>query len=174
MINSPVLTRDSVAGLLTLEDLKEILDYDSDTGIFKWKINKGPAQIGKIAGCKNKFGYIRINLTVKGIRKTVLAHRLAWFYFYGTWPKNLIDHKDGISDHNWIKNLREASHQQNNWNKKVSKFNKSGIKGVSTRKDGKFVVYVCLGSFTSKEEAARVYKEAVVKLQGEFMHSSIA
>ena len=46
--------------------------------------------------------------------------------------------------------------------------NTTGIKGVSAGKDGKFRVYICLGTFNSKEEAKNVYDEAAKKIYGEF------
>lgn len=59
------------------------------------------------------------------------AHRLAWFYYYGYWPENKIDHRDQIKHHNWILNLREASDQCNQRNTGNRKDNKSGVKGVT-------------------------------------------
>lgn len=46
--------------------------------------------------------------------------------------------------------------------------NTTGLKGVSAGKDGKFRVYICLGTFSSKEEAKNVYDEAAKKIYGEF------
>jgi hypothetical protein len=50
---------------------------------------------------------------------------------YGYWPENVIDHKDRVRHHNWIKNLREVSNQCNQRNRGNSKNNTSGVKGVS-------------------------------------------
>jgi len=71
--------------------------------------------VGQEAGTKHKSnGYYYI-----GINKTIYARsRLAWFYVHGVWPKNEIDHRNRIRDDDRIENLREATHQQNNWNKK--------------------------------------------------------
>lgn len=114
---------------VTHKELKRLLDYDSLTGVFKWKNLNSKAKnikIGDVAGSKNKRGYIQI--AVNG--KTYYAHRLAWFYVYGYFPENRIDHKDQVKYHNWIKNLREASSQCNMRNSGNHKNNTSGVKGV--------------------------------------------
>ena len=59
------------------------------------------------------------------------VHRLAWFYVYGYWPENGVDHMDRIRHHNWINNLREISQQCNMRNTDNYKTNTSGVKGVS-------------------------------------------
>ena len=41
------------------------------------------------------------------------AHRLAWFYVYGEWPVNELDHIDEDKENNAIDNLREATHAEN-------------------------------------------------------------
>jgi hypothetical protein len=58
------------------------------------------------------------------------AHRLAWFYVYGEWPKEHIDHIDGCGTNNRIDNLRDVTNQKNHTNTKVAKNNTSGVKGV--------------------------------------------
>ncbi|MEK9720323.1 MAG: HNH endonuclease, partial [Quisquiliibacterium sp.] len=74
---------------LTQERLFDILDYDFETGIFRWKKTmRASAWAGDVAGDVKPNGYIRIYFDGRGY----YAHRLAWFYFYGTWPKGDIDH----------------------------------------------------------------------------------
>ena len=96
---------------LTLYLLKKLLHYNPRTGIFTWKISSkySCVKIGDIAGCKNKDGYIIIGIDGKNYQ----AHRLAWFYTYGVWPKDQLDHEDHIRHHNWIDNLREVTHLKN-------------------------------------------------------------
>ncbi len=122
---------------------------------------------GSKAGTTSHDGYWR--LLVKG--KQQLSHRLAFFYMTGEWPKEHVDHINRIKlDNRWC-NLREATASQNNRNKKVNGKNSTGIKGVSAGRDGKFRVYLCLGTFATKEEAKKVYNEAASKLHGEFFKS---
>jgi hypothetical protein len=151
--------------VLTLEYLKSILRYDHETGNWHYLVSRGRnGAKGSIAGYCSKDGYHRILFK----RKNYLSHRLAWFYMTGEWPKEFIDHINRNKiDNRWC-NLREATASQNNRNKSVNRKNTTGLKGVSAGKDGKFRVYICLGTFSSKEEAKNVYDEAAKKIYGEF------
>lgn len=94
------------------------------------------------------------------------AHRLAWFYVYGVWPTNEIDHKDTIKTHNWIENLRDVTHSGNQQNKiKALKNSKTGFLGVCFNKEnGKYKAQISvsgkkkyIGYFDSAEEAHNAY-----------------
>lgn len=158
--------------LLTQEYLKSILDYDLDTGVFTWKVNKSKrAKIGNVAGWSyNGYREIEIN------NKKYKAHRLAWLYVYGEMPKNLIDHVDGNRSNNKISNLREATYQTNSENYKTPQTNKSGVKNVSWYKNlNKWVVSISvkqtgktIGYFDDLELAELVAIEARNKYRGEF------
>jgi len=151
--------------MLTLEFLKSILHYDPETGIWTYLVDRGRnGKKGSVAGSLTHDGYWRILVN----KKQYLSHRLAFFYITGEWPKELVDHKDTDKLNNKWENLREATSSENNRNKKVTSRNSTGLKGVGKAKDGKFRVYLCLGTFDTKEEAKRVYDEAAKKLHGEF------
>lgn len=113
--------------LPTQARLKELLDYDAVTGIFRWRAHRGSAKAGAVAGAVHKTGYRYI--AVDGV--SYKAHRLAWVYVYGVPPADLLDHKDRCPDNNAIDNLREATHAENQQNKQVYRNNRSGCKGVS-------------------------------------------
>ena len=116
------------------EDLYDYLMYNPWTGVFYWKISpKYDINIGDIAGSSDKDGYI--TLCIKG--KRYKAHRIAWLFVYGYMPKIDIDHKDQITHHNWINNLRHTSRSVNNRNSGIRKDNTSGIKGVMWDKQSK-------------------------------------
>ena len=162
----------ATAATLTQEYLKSILDYDLDTGIFTWKINKAKrTNIGDIAGWSDN-GYREIEINDKKYK----AHRLAWLYVYGEMPKKLIDHVDGNRSNNKISNLREATYQTNNENYKTPKTNKSGVKNVSWYKNiNKWVVSISIrktkktvGYYDDLELAELVAVEARNKYRGEF------
>jgi hypothetical protein len=111
-------------------NIKEYLEYYPKTGIFKWiKSPHHTIELDSVAGTTNKRGYVHIQFN----KKKYLAHRLAWFYLFGAWPKE-IDHINGICDDNRIKNLRAVSHSINNRNSKLYKNNKLGYPGI--RKHG--------------------------------------
>ena len=110
--------------MLTQAELKSQFIYNPNNGIFiRIKTNKE-------TGCIDSNGYIVINVNKKIYR----AHRLAWLYVYGDFPKNHIDHINGIKNDNKLSNLRQATWQQNNFNKTISIKNKSGIKGIHWNK----------------------------------------
>lgn len=112
---------------LTASELRSILNYDPSTGVFTWarKIARC-IKLGGVAGCMDWYGYtiIRINKNKYG------AHRLAWLYVHGVWPRYQIDHVNGIRDDNRICNLREATVAENGQNRKIQRNNTSGHPGV--------------------------------------------
>lgn len=120
--------------MITQDYLKHFLDYNSNTGVFTWKINRTKnTKAGDVAGYNMPDGYIRI--TLGGIKYK--AHRLAWLYVNGVMPELMIDHINGNPSDNRIQNLRLATDNQNQYNKKISINNTSGIKGVSFHKPSK-------------------------------------
>jgi hypothetical protein len=159
--------------VLTQERIKELLDYDPDTGIFKWKISKARSiKVNNIAGGAEQGKYHRIRID----GKNYVAHRLAWLYVYGKWPDEYIDHINCIKNDNRIKNLREATNSQNQTNVLLRSNNTSGYKGVIWNKQNKkWQAYISvnyskthLGYFDNIEDAASAYKKAANVLHGEF------
>lgn len=93
-------------------------------------------------------------------RKSLKAHRIAWFLYYGEWPNGEIDHINGIRDDNRIVNLRDVSRSENMLNKRVHKNSKSGETGIRLTPYGKWQVRICkdgksfcIGSFETKHDA---------------------
>lgn len=140
------------------------LVYNSVTG----KIWKGSREVGSL----DNNGYRRVCFN----GKRPLAHRLAWFLYYGEWPTDQIDHINGNKDDNRISNLRLASDFQNMWNRGKPQNNTSGFKGVSWHKQrqkwialiGVNGVLKYLGYFEDLEKAAAAYQTAAIKYHGEF------
>lgn len=107
-----------------------------------------------------------------GVDKTrVMAHRLAWFYTYGRWPTQDIDHINEVKNDNRFCNLREATRAQNMQNVRKHKHNTSGLKGVcwhSQRKRWRAFIFLDrkqkhLGLFDTKEDAYAARKQAEKK-----------
>lgn len=161
---------------LALSRLKEVLDYDQETGNFVWKVhtNRG-SKPGDIAGWSNALGYIAI--CIDGSQ--YLAHRLAWLFSHGEMPF-IVDHKDGNKSNNALTNLRSATKSQNVRNQKRRSDNTSGFKGVSfsnARKKWWAYIYIDgktkhLGYFKTAEDAHAAYCEAAEKFFGEFARAA--
>ncbi len=153
--------------IITYQKLKELLYYNRDTGVFTWKVKTRNTKIKQIAGTiHNKNGYRSIRI----LGKAYGAHRLAWLYLYGSFPKGEIDHINHIKDDNRVNNLREASPTENQQNRPMSKNNNSGHCGVHFDKARqKWIVHIGiggktkhLGRFTKKEDAIESRKKAEV------------
>lgn len=153
--------------------LREILDYDPDTGIFRWRVKVAQrVRVGDIAGCLHH-GYRDISID----HKQWPAHCLAWYYFYGIWPRGDIDHEDTIKDHNWIDNLRPATRSQNCANSR-RRNNSSGYKGVSYNQYGKWMARITkdgtliyIGNFSAPEAAHSAYVAKAKELFGAFSNA---
>jgi len=151
---------------LTAEYLRSILDYNPQTGVFTRKVGRRRAKKGDIAGTITSSGYRNIKVDGRCYR----AHRLAWLYYYGEWPKGPLDHKDRDRANNAISNLREyvpGEIQQNStrslgsskyrgvyWNKRANKWQAQ----ISVNKK---IIY--LGLFDDELTAANAYREAKAK-----------
>ena len=66
--------------MITADALKELLYYDSDTGVWTWKVSLGTAKAGSVAGCINSSTGYRI-IRIK--RKQYVSSRLAHLYMTG-------------------------------------------------------------------------------------------
>lgn len=157
---------------LTCARLRQVLNYNPDTGYFIWRSCTGSrAIVGRRAGCLTKNGYIEIS--VDGYR--YYAHRLAWLYMTEEWAKE-IDHINLTRSDNRIANLRLAEHRLNTANSPVRIDNTSGYKGVSWSKQmWKWESYITvnsrrinLGRFSNREDARSAYWKAAEKYFGEF------
>ena len=145
---------------LTQERLKELLHYDPETGVFTRRTSRGGELAGAIAGCPVWTGYTKICVD----KTNYLAHRLAWFYVYGDFPSEEIDHINGVRTDNFIKNLRHVSSRVNKENKRFAQSNsKSGALGASPFRGGfRARIFVNgrekhLGTFNTAEAAHAAY-----------------
>ena len=157
---------------ITKELLHELFEYKD--GVLYWKISRARNKIkpGDIAGSRmKKNGYLYISINNKLYR----SHRLIFLMHYGYMPE-YIDHIDNNRTNNRIENLRHATASENQYNRRISRNNTSGIKGISWSNSSKRWkaqvmhegVTTYLGSFTSLEKASEVLKKAREELHGEF------
>ena len=161
--------------MISQAQLKEVLEYNHDTGVFTWIKSIGGIKVGDVAGNKNDEGYIVFMVK----RKQYKAHRLAYLYMTGNFPKNSIDHINHIRHDNRWTNLRDATHSQNQANRVKHKNNKSGYKGVCWSKTNKRwrarIEYmnknIHIGYYTTLQEAAEAYKKKSIELNGKFSYT---
>lgn len=86
---------------LTHEELTRLLDYDPETGVFRWRVDRGSrAKAGSIAGFRDVGGNV---IRIEG--KPHTARRLAWFYIHGEIPRNKIFIKNGDRHDDRISNI---------------------------------------------------------------------
>lgn len=157
---------------LTAERARELLDYDPETGVLRWKESKphSKRKAGDIAGgvlhksCGKSYGQIRID------RRMYKTHRVIWLMVHGVWAKE-IDHADGNGLNNRLNNLSSVSRVENQRNKKLSYKNKYGCPGIYevTGRKKKFRVQISngscqllIGAYYTLDEAVAARKQAEI------------
>ena len=161
-----------------LEELKEFLDYNPDTGIIIWKKTTNQRiKVGQEAGSLNVRTKNLVYRLIKFNHGSYKAHRLAYYMYHGIDPRNNdIDHEDRNGLNNKINNLRLATRSDNCKNRSMAENNTSGVTGVSWAKkrrrwearlkmNGK---QKYLGYFVNKEDAIQARKEGEKKYFGKF------
>ena len=162
---------------VTQARLKELLHYDPETGVFTWLVTRNNfVRAGRVAGVPNSSGHIQIMID----GRAYFAHRLAFLYVTGEWPRHHVDHINcEEADNRWL-NLREATGTQNNANARRRTDNSTGYKGVSWYKDGRcYRAYIrkaghlhYLGSFSEPQEAHAAYVRAADRMFGDFARAA--
>ncbi len=166
---------------LSVNTLRELLDYDADTGVLIWrwrdrswfKTNQAFSRwnhffAGKPAlNSPHKSGYLHGMI----LYKLFLAHRVAFAIHKGYWPVTL-DHINGDKTDNSLANLREVSRSINSKNARKYRNNTSGVCGVTfDRASGKWRAYLQsdgvfehLGLHPTLDAAASARKAAEIGL----------
>jgi hypothetical protein len=155
--------------MLNQERLKELFNYDQDTGLFTRLTSARGAKshVGDVVGCVHSKGDVIIG--IKG--KSYKAHRLVWLYMYGYFPDKHIDHINGNPSDNRLCNLREATQAENMQNIRYKpRGYRPGLLGTSYRKDVIKKPWTSqivlrgrkrfLGFFETEEQAHDAYLEA--------------
>jgi hypothetical protein len=160
--------------MISHERLKELLHYDPETGVFTRKVKMGAEVSGTVLSSIDNYGYLQVRLDYRLYR----AHRLAWIYVRGTWPKGRIDHENTNKTDNRFLNFRDSTAGQNGMNRSKNRNNTSGHKGVvrrETKSGDRFIAQIMvdrrniyLGMFLTIDEAIAAYAQASVEYHGEF------
>lgn len=172
--------------ILPVSELRKLISYNHENGVLTWldrPIDLFPCE-RTWRGWNQRFsGKPALNgVGSNGYRmgsinyRKYLAHRVAFALHYGRWPKEHIDHANGVRTDNRICNLREASASQNMQNSKAKSRNTSGYKGVTWDKSkGKWQASIrhngkskFLGRYDDPKEAFSAYCEAAKRYHGEF------
>jgi hypothetical protein len=162
---------------LTQEQVKAVLKYDPETGLFFRKMPKSrrhPVPRLILMGSFDCKGYVRVGVAGGNYP----SHRIAWLYMTGEWPSGEIDHINRVkSDNRWA-NLREATSAENQANTPARKNNISGFKGAS-RVGCKWAARIrvngtrhYLGMYDNPKHAHEAYAAASRKFYGEFAEVS--
>lgn len=157
-----------------IDELHRKLSYDPISGHFTWKEGEARNNLaGKRAGTvkkgKNKNGYREIHIA----ERIISEHKLAWYFVYGEWPDQEIDHINHDRSDNRISNLRLVDRSTQNRSACRRKDNTSGITGVYwCKRTGKWLAAInyekknyTLGRFDNIEDAAKARQEAQEKFK---------
>ncbi len=150
---------------ITARRLREVLTYDRETGAFEWAVViSKKCRPGRPAGTVIASGYRQIRFE----GRDYLAHRLAWLYIKGAWPKELLRARNGnLGDTRWA-NLEACTRKQIQQSvAHPSPRSRLGVLGVQrvNRKGGEgFTAAITvdrrkhhLGTFETLDAAAIVY-----------------
>ena len=166
--------------MLTQERLKDLLDYDPETGIFTWRDTRSNRARGRQAGWRRTGPSGKTYIQIQVDDRSYLAHRLAFLWMEGSFPEADTDHEDGDGANNRWSNLKRVNRQQNQRNQRRSGINTSGVTGISWAKQrGKWYAYINvehrminLGLFLSKGDAIAARKAAELEYNYHPNHGS--
>jgi len=154
--------------MITQDELKQLLHYCPDTGIFTRVKTWGRYTAGSVAGSKDVHGYMQFRIGNKNHK----MHRLAWLYMYGSFPDGAIDHINFDRSDNRITNLRLLSKKQHVEHRRANRNNTSGFRGVHLCKfTGRWIAQiktnyqlVWLGRYPTPEAAHNAYVAAAKQI----------
>lgn len=155
-----------------VEKIRKYLRYDTKTGLLYWQNRTGNQtwRNGTQAG-REYNGYRQVMF----FGTAYYEHRVVFKLIHGRDPDGEVDHVR--TEHgNTPDNIRDATSSQNKVNRRG--FAKSGYKGVSVTRDGKFAAFITynkvqtyLGTYGTAEDAHEAYAIMAYILHGEFANT---
>ena len=155
------------------EDLWELFSYNPLTGQLHWRVSRSGTSKGAAAGSTHRLtGHKQAEIDGEGYQ----LHRLVWKWAKTDDPSGFVDHRNADPSDNRIWNLREATSNQNQHNRKLNKNSTTGFKGVHFHKKRQcYQAHISyegkkrwLGYFDTAEEAHQAYCKAAADLHGDF------
>lgn len=162
------------------EALLDILSYDPQTGILRWKERslefaaQNSWSVARLrtwneqyaesqAGTITPAGYI----VLKILHENFFAHRIIWKMCFGV-DADHVDHINGKKSDNRLVNLRDVDAVENQHNRKINANNSTGCSGVHWCKTNeKYIAKIkvggktkMLGGFLNIEDAINARKDA--------------
>jgi hypothetical protein len=143
--------------------LRELFEYNPDTGVITYRRPVGHTKPGTRAGTNNHpTGYRFINIRHGNTKNLYSSARIAWALFYGEDPGNFtIDHINRDRQDDRISNLRLATRSENCTNR-VMPNNSTGEKYI-TKSKNQFMVR----GFRRQYIGVRDTLEEAIKLRDE-------
>lgn len=161
---------------LTREKILSRLSVDMETGIARWldATKHHRNLVGEVAGGprRNRNGKHYWVIKIDGI--AYKRAQIVLFLKTGTWPNEMVDHRNGDSLDDSPTNLRHATATQNAWNhQKRSKKTDlpMGVRFMSGRFQARIACHKKMhhiGCFDTPEEAREAYLAKRKELFGEF------
>ena len=153
---------------ISVARLREVLNYDPETGIFtRREKHCRKVRVGEVAGSVSPTGYVIVRLFNRNYR----AHRLALAYVEGCFPQGEVDHINRVRSDNRYANLRHATRLENAQNTTKNSLNQCGLAGVRLTKSQRWSAQIGLnrkqkhlGTFDTPQEAHAAYLAAKASL----------
>ncbi len=114
---------------MNIVKLRNQLNYNPNTGEFKWRESGSGRRKNLIAGCVKKKG-LSIWRRIVFDQQEYTSGQVAWSVMMGEFPKFIIDHKDGDALNDKWANLRRGDECIDQRNARIQERNKTGCTGV--------------------------------------------
>ncbi len=164
---------------LTAERLRQLIDYNPESGIAYWRVGVNLRTPGGIASKPEFRRGEKVHIQIKIDGRKYTMGRLAFLYMTGEFPKCYAEHKDRDKHNNKWDNLRDATPSQNAANHGVRRRKRGGLpKGViRVPSRNTYQARICsrgmselIGEYLTPEDAGRAYARRAKEVHGEFAY----